>query len=389
MATSREVWRGVLAAVAALVAMAVVASGGLLLLDAGRVGGFGGLTAAVLALAVGGTAEFGAVPAGELPIAVRGGVGVTPLGVSLVGAVVLGWLLLRRRDGLLVRGAAAAVAFPAGLAVAAGFARGTVTLPGGGSSGGGGGGSVCGLPAVGRIGRDGAGDALGAGFSVPVWPVLAGALGWVLAVVGVCWLVARFRISLRGVLWASAGLAVVCLVVAWVLGGSAAAGGVLLVLPLVLFGVVSLGLGVPWALSSDGALSCVLDGVAPPTPGGPLTWVAVAALLGLGVVVAWPGGRDGTPLRRATRLAVRLGPVVGVASGVLALLSTVTVGLRLGAFGFSLPVLEARLAADPLIASGLGVVGGAVAGFAGGLLVGGFLRLASVPWPAWADRAGR
>ncbi|MEV8435747.1 streptophobe family protein [Actinosynnema sp. NPDC051121] len=388
MATSREVGRGVLAAVAALVAMAVVASAGLLLLDADRVGGFGGLTAAVVALAVGGTAEFGAAPAGELPLAVRGGVGVTPLGVSLVGAVVLGWLLLRRRDGLPVRGAAAAVAFPAGLAVVAGFARGTVTLPGR-AAGGGGGGSVCGLPAAGRIGRGGAGDALGAGFSVPVWPVLAGAVGWVLAVVGVCWLVARFRIALRGVLWASGGLTAVCLVVAWVSGGSAAAGGALLVLPVVLFGVVSLGLGVPWALSSDGALSCVLDGVAPPTPGGPPTWAAVALLLGLGVVVAWTGRWDGTPLRRATRLAVRLGPVVGVASGVLALLSTVTVGLRLGAFGFSLPVLEARLAADPLVATALGGAGGAAAGFAGSLLAGGFLRLASVSWPAWADRVGR
>ncbi|XVS67396.1 streptophobe family protein [Actinosynnema sp. CA-299493] len=265
MGTPKEVGRGVVAAVAALAAMAGVAAAGLSLLDADRIGGFGGLTAAVVALAVGGSAEVGAVPAGDLPFTVRGGVAVMPLGVSLAGAVVLGWLLLRRRDGLPARGAAAAVAFPAGLAAVAWSARGAVTLPGG-VTGGGSGAAVCGIPAMGPFGRGGSVDALGAGFAVPVWPALAGALGWVLVVVGVCLLVARFRavarfrVAVRGVLWTAAALTVVCLVGAWVFAGAAAAGAVLLVLPLVVSGAVSLGLGVPWAVTSDGALSCVLDG---------------------------------------------------------------------------------------------------------------------------------
>ncbi|MEU4766586.1 streptophobe family protein [Actinosynnema sp. NPDC023794] len=368
MVALREVYRGVVAAVAALGAMAGVAAAGLFLLDADRVGGFGRLTAAVVALAAGGSAEFGAVAAGDLPFAVRGGIAVVPLGVSLVGAVVLGWLLLRRRDGLLGRGAAAVVAFPAGLAAVAWSARGTVALPGG-ATGGGSGASACGMPATGPFGRGGALDALGAGFAVPVWPAAAGAVGWVLAVVGVCWLVTRFRVAVRGVVWTMVALTVVCLLVAWVFAGAAAAGAVLLGLPLVVLGALSLGLGVPWTLISDGALSCVLDAVGPPTPGGPLAWVAVVVLLGLGAVAARSGGRDGGPLRRAARVSVWLAPVVGAALGGAALLSRVSVELDIAAFGFTFSVLEARLAADPLVALGLGLVAGAAAGFSGSLLV--------------------
>ncbi|MCC8246254.1 streptophobe family protein [Saccharothrix luteola] len=366
MVTPREVCRGVVASVAALAAMVGVAAAGLLLLDADRIGGFGGLTAAVVALAVGGSVEFSA--AADLPFAVRGGVTVAPLGVSLVGAVVLAWLLLRRRDGLLGRGAAAVVAFPAGVAAVAWAARGTVALPGG-ATGGGSGASACGVPAAGPFGRGGSVDALGAGFAVPVWPAVAGAVGWVLAVVGVCWLVTRFRVAVRGVVWTTIALTVVCLLVAWVFSGAAAAGAVLLGLPLVVFGALSLGLGVPWTVTSDGALSCVLDAVGPPTPGGPLTWVAVAVLLGLGALVARSGGRDGGPLRRAARVSVWLAAVVGAALGGSAVLSRVTVELGVVAFGFTLPVLEARLAADPLVALGLGLAAGAAAGFSGSLLV--------------------
>lgn len=388
MVALREVCRGVVAAVVALAAMAGVAAAGLFLLDADRIGAFGGLTAAVVSLAAGGSAEFGAVPSGDLPFAVRGGVTVVPLGVSLVGAVVLGWLLLRGRDGLLGRGAAAVVAFPAGLAAVAWSARGTVTLPGG-ATGGGSGASACGVPAAGPFGRGGSVDALGAGFAVPVWSAAAGAVGWVLAVVGVCWLVTRFRVRVRGVVWTAVALTVACLLVASVSGGAAATGAVLLGLPVVVFGAVSLGLGVPWTLTSDGALSCVLDAVAPPAPGGPLTWVAAVVLLVLGVVVARSVGPDGGPLRRAARASTRLAPAVGAALAGSALLSRVSVELGIGAFGFTLPVLDARLAADPPAALGLGLVAGAAAGFAGSLLVDGSLRLASVSWPAWRDRDGR
>lgn len=401
MATRRDVWRGVVAAAAALGAMAGTAAAGLLLLDADRFGGVGRLTAAVVAMAVGGAiefgaiefgavefgaAEFGAVPAGDAPFSVRGGVGVVPSGVALVGAVVLGWLLLRHRDGLLVRGAVAAVAFPAGAVAVGASARGAVTPPGGAAVGGMSG--ACGLPAVGPLGRGGAVDAFDVAFSVPVGSVLMGAAGGVLAVVGVCWLVARFRIAVRGALWTAGGLAAACLLVAWALGGPVVAGGVLLLLPLIVFGVLSLGLGVPWTVGSDGALACVLDGVAPPAPGGPLTWAAVAVLLTLGVAAALAGGRGGGPLRRAARLGAVVGAVAGVALGVLALLSRASVRLDVDAFGFSFPVLDAWSAANPLAAVGLGGAAGAAAGLAGGLLVEGALRLASLWWPVWKDRAG-
>lgn len=373
MVTRRDVGHGVAAAVAALGAMAATAAAGVLLLDAGRFGGFGRVTAAVVAMAVGGSAEFGAVPASGPPVSMRGSVDVMPLGVALAGAVVLGWLLLRHRDGLLVRGAAAAVAFPVGAVAVAMAARGEVTPPGGGVAGGISG--VCGLPAIGPLGRGRSVDALSVGYSVPVWPVLAGAVVGVLAVVGVCWLVVRFRIAARGALWTVGGLVAACLLAGWALGGPAVAGGVLLLLPHIVFGVLSLGLGVPWTVSSEGALACVLDGVAPPSPGGPLTWVAAVLLLLLGVLTV----RGGRPLHRAAWL----GAAVGAVLGGLALLSRVSVRLGIGAFGFSVPVLDAGLVANPLAALALGGAGGTAAG----LLAGGLLRLASVSWPAWRDRA--
>ena len=166
-----------------------------------------------------------------------------------------------------------------------------------------------------------------------------------------------------------------CLLAAWAFGGPAVAGGVLLFLPLLVFGVFSLGLGVPWTVSSDGALACVLDGVAPPSPGGPLTWVAAVVLLAVGVLA----GRGGRLLHRAAWL----GAVVGVTLGGLALVSRVSVRLGIGAFGFSVPVLDAGLTANAPAALALGSAGGAAAG----LLAGGLLRLASVSWPAWRDRA--
>ncbi|WP_439657937.1 streptophobe family protein [Lentzea sp. HUAS TT2] len=374
MAVRRDVGRGVTAGVAALAAMAGVAAAGLLLLDAGRVGGFGRLTAAVVAMAVGGSAEFGAAP-GDARFAVRGGVEVVPSGVALAGAVVLGWLLLRHRDGLLVRGGAAATTFTAGAVAIALTARGTVTPPRGATGGLSG---ICGLPSASPLGRVGSVDSLGLGFSVPVGPVVAGAVCWVLAVVGVCRLVARFEISLRAPLWTVGALVAASLLLAWVLGAPAVAGGMLLLLPSVVFGVVSLGLGVPWTVESGGVLTCALDGVAPPAPGGWLTGVALVVLLALGVVTGLAIGRGDRPLVRAACG----GAVLGVSLGVLAWVSRPAARLGVEAFAFSVPVLEVRAAASLV---GAVLLGGA-AGVSGGLLVAGALRLTSVPWPAWRDR---
>ncbi|MEV6639299.1 streptophobe family protein [Amycolatopsis sp. NPDC051371] len=338
----REVARGLAAAVAALFAMAGVAAAGLALLGTGGVG----LTAAVVASAVGGRVEVEAMPAGVLPVAVRGELHVIPLGLSLAGAMVLGWLLLRRRDdGLLVRGAAAAVAFPAALTAIALLAKGKPPLPEGI-----GGGCVSAGPRLPWSGH------LDAGFSVAVGPAVLGGVVWALVVVGVCWLVARFPFVAKGfraARWPSAGLVVVCLAAAWTFGGAPAAGGVLLVLPQLVSGAVLLGLGVPWTVDTTGALSCVPD-IGHFTPG---LWVSGALLLGCGIAVA--------VRRRPLRRAAAAGAVVGGVSTVMTLLSHVSLDVAVTAFGFSVPVLDARLTANPLLA----LLAGALAGFAGCLLV--------------------
>ncbi|WP_410673846.1 streptophobe family protein [Amycolatopsis sp. cmx-4-68] len=360
----REAGRGIAAAMGALSAMAFVAVVALMLLDAGRFGGLVAVTAAVVALAVGGSVEVVASPGGGLPITVHGSVHLVPLGISLVGAVVLGALLLRRgQDGLAVRVAAAAVAFPAGLAAVALAARGglALQLPIGSSGG-------CvrtpNLPF-----RGGFPAPLSAGFTVDVVSTVAAAAGWVLVVGGVCWAALRFRAfaaGLRGSLVAVGVLTAVCLLVAGTFGGAAAAGGVLLVLPQVVAAVLVLGLGVPMTLPCGAAPS--------------LAWVAAVVLLGCGIVVAArTRARPGGPLRRAAGLAVRLGPAIGVTLAVTTWLSRVSLDLSVAVFSFSIPVLGA----NPLLALAAGLAGGALAGFAGSLLVDGFRNRSSVSSRTW------
>ncbi|OXM63340.1 streptophobe family protein [Amycolatopsis vastitatis] len=361
----REVGRGLGAAGAALLAMAGVAAAGLALLGAGRAGGFGALTAAVVALAAGGTADIGAAPAGGLPVAVRGSLHLLPLGVSLAGAAVLGWVLLRRReDGLLVRGAVAAAAFAAGLAAFALAAQGKLSLPDGITTG--------------SCVRNGGSRRLPVSgeFSVAVAPAVAGAVVWAFVVVGVCRLVTRFPVvagKLRAVGWLASGIALLCLAAAWTAGGAAAAGAVLLVLPQLVAGAVLAGLGVPWTISSAGPLSCAPDF----SPGGPLSWVAAALLLACGIALR--SHRPGDPLRRAVASAVRLGPVAGATLAVVTLLSRVSLDVGVSAFGMSLPVLGVQVTANPLLSLVAGLAGGAVAGFAGSLLADGI----SVSSRAW------
>ncbi|QKV73465.1 streptophobe family protein [Amycolatopsis sp. Hca4] len=365
----REVGRGLLAATAAVLAMAAVAAAGLALLGAGRVGDFGALTAAVVALAAGGSVEAGAVPAGGLPVAVRGGLDVLPLGVSLTGAVVLGALLLRRRRGteVLVRGAVAAVALPAALAVIALLARGPLRMPDRLTAGGIGG---CGPAAAGPA-RLPLAVRFEAGFSVAVGPVVVGAVAGTLVVIGCCWLVTRFpgaAAGARALRWPAAGSAVVCLAAAWTFGGAAAAGGVLLVLPQLVCAAVLSGLGVPWTLSSSGGFACALP-AAPIAPGGPLLWPAAVVLLGAGLAFAAGSRLPGGPLRRAAARTARFAPATAAVLAVVALLSRVSADVTVGAFGLSLPVFAARLTANPLHALLAGLVGGALAGFTGSLLV--------------------
>ncbi|MBE1499371.1 MYXO-CTERM domain-containing protein [Amycolatopsis lexingtonensis] len=380
----REVVRGLAAAAAAVLAMAGVAAAGLLLLGGEQAGS---ATGAVVAVAVGGSVDLQAAAAGGLPVGLSGDLHGMPLGVSLAGALVLGWLLLRRREGLLVRGGVAVVAFTGAVGAVAVWAAGKVSLPGGAGAPRG-----CGparLPGTGLSARVGqalpgklGGPFAGAGglgtgpsapagspthleaaFSVALGPTLAAALVWGLVVVGACWLIARFptiATTLRTLRWPLAAFTVVCLAAAGVLGGGAAAGAVLLLLPQLLPAVVLTGLGVPWQLGTTGLLSCAPDTTFPATH-----WIAGVVLLGLGIAVALRRRRP--PLRQAAELAAVVG---GVLAGT-ALLSRFAVDLSVTAFGFSVPVLGADLAANPLLALAAGVAGGAVAGFAGSLLVRG------------------
>jgi hypothetical protein len=364
----RDVCRGLAAAAAAVLVMAGVALAALLLLGAGRFGDLTALTATVVALAVGGSADVVAAPAGALPIAVHGTVDVMPLGVSLAGAVVLGALVLRHgRDGLAVRAATAAVAVLAGLATISVLAQGSLALR---LPGGSGGGSACG-PGTGAVSRSG--GAVDAGFSAAFVPTVAAAAVWTLVVIGAGALVARFPAVTAGLRVAATvfGVFTACgVLIAGAFGGAAAAGGVLLFLPQVVSGVLLLGLGVPWTLTSDGVHSCALNGIEPFSPGGTLIWVPVVAMVTCAIVVAARTGH-GRPLRRAGVFAV----VTGVAAAVVTLLSRMSVDLDVTAFGLSIPVIDARLSANPLLA----FAAGAVAGFASGLLAGAI----SVSSRAW------
>jgi hypothetical protein len=397
--TARDIGRGLVAAAGALLAMAGTATAGLLLLDAVplpkpglSVGGVRGgrlerLTAAVVAMAAGGPVDVGVTPAGGLPITVQGRIEVLPLGVSLVGAVVLGTLLLGRgRSGLLVRGASATVAFTAGLGAVAAAARGTLTLPSGSARAAGGGVGACAsgtrTPFAGT-----SVDQLEAGFSTAIGPTVAGAAVGALAVVGLCWLAVRFPAvagTLRAARWPVAGAGIVGVLGAWAVGGPAVAGGVLLALPLVVGGALLLGLGVPWGFSSGGMLSCVVDGGWSPPGRGALVVLSGAVLLACAVAVAarTGGDRAGGPLRRAAGLAVRFAPVVAAVLVVLTLLSRVSVELGVQAFIIAVPVLDLRLAASPGVALAAGLGAGAVAGFAASLLVDAVRSRTSVGWRA-------
>lgn len=405
--TGRDLYGGLIAAAGGLLAMACTAAAGLLLVGAERIGELAELTAAVVALAVGGPVDVLARPATGLPVALQGGVQVMPLGVSLAGAVVLGGLLLRRgKDRLLVRGLASAVALPAGLAAVALLARGALKLqlPTGawsarsgfgtasctrdssgqppGCSGGmwqlAGGGPGVPLPS--------GGSALDASFSVVVGQTALGGAGFALAVAGVCWLLARFHLTarLRVVVGTAGAVTAVCLIAAWVSAGAAAAGGVLLALPLAVFGMLLLGLGVPWTFSSDGLISCAAN---PNVPIG-LTGLSVAVLLACAIAVAARRtGPPGRPLRRAAILAAQFALVVGGVLTSMALLVRVSVQVGIEAFFFQRTVLEAQVATNPLIALALGLAAGGLAGFAGSLLVDGLRQgRASLSWRAWSER---
>ncbi|MFE1458713.1 streptophobe family protein [Streptomyces sp. NPDC058735] len=195
----------------ALIGMAGTAALGLRLLEADAAGSWGPMTAAVVALAARGSVT----PSGDVSAFGLSGaeaetaIEITPLGVSLVGALVLSWFFLRslRAAGvviappeLLARAGAVVALFVAMLGGLAWAGRDVVTIDGGSLglddvTGGDGGPEVPGLGDVGGLLPDRLGDLVDArasvGFTVDTAPTLLGGLGWAAGVLLVALLASR------------------------------------------------------------------------------------------------------------------------------------------------------------------------------------------------------
>ncbi|MFF7563273.1 streptophobe family protein, partial [Streptomyces pseudovenezuelae] len=200
----------------ALIGMAGAAALGLHLLEADSAASLGPMTAAVVALAAGGSVT----PSGDVSAFGLTGaqaataIEITPLGVSLVGAVLLSWFFLRSLRGagaviapseLLARAGSVVVLFTAMMGGLAWAGHDVITIDGGAlgldklpGAGGGGGLDIPGLGDVGDIGGllpDRIGDLVDAkaavGFTVDTAPTLLGGLGWSVGILLVALLASR------------------------------------------------------------------------------------------------------------------------------------------------------------------------------------------------------
>ncbi|WP_354670077.1 streptophobe family protein [Streptomyces sp. S.PNR 29] len=336
----------------ALIGMAGTAALGLHLLQADAAGSLGPMTAAVVALGAGGSVT----PSGDASVFGLAGaeassaIEITPLGVSLVGAVLLSYFFLRslRATGvavasteLLARAGAVVALFVAmlgGLAWAGhdvitidGGSLGLDDLPGGGVGDGGAG--IPGIGGVGGIGDllpDQIGDLIDAeasvGFTVDTAPTLLGGLGWSAGVLVIALLASRHTPLPRGgeavhrVVRPAVSALVTVLLLAAAAGFAAAAyaaigddhprriaGAALLGAPNGAWLGMSLGLFVPWDGRATGELARLL-----PDPMDDLLRVGTDQNVTLG------------------RLAELDGHVwlLGVAAATTMLLAGVLVGLR-------------------------------------------------------------
>jgi len=201
----------------ALIGMAGTAALGLHLLGADASASLGPMTAAVVALGAGGSVT----PSGDVSaFGLKGAeahtaVTITPLGVSLVGALLLSWFFLRslRTAGvvvepaeLLARAGAVVALFVATLGGLAWAGHDVITIDGGslgldklpGGGGGGGGVNIPGLGDIGDIGGllpDKIGNLIHAkaavGFTVDTAATLLGGLGWSAGVLLIALLASR------------------------------------------------------------------------------------------------------------------------------------------------------------------------------------------------------
>ncbi|MFI9615987.1 streptophobe family protein [Streptomyces sp. NPDC052023] len=334
----------------ALIGMAGTAALGLRLLQADSAGSLGPMTAAVVALGAGGSVTpSGDVSAFGLKGAeVTTAVEITPLGVSLVGALLLSWFFLRslraagvviRASELLARAGAVVVLFVAALGVPAwaghdvvtidGGALGLDDLPGGSESGGI---EIPGLGDVGDVGGllpDRMGDLIDAeaavGFGVDTAPTLLGGLGWATGVLLIALLASRRTPLPRGweavhrVVRPAVSALVTVMLVAVAAGLAAAAyaaigddrprwiaGAALLGAPNGVWLGIPVGLFVPWHGEASGALTRFLP--------DPLDDLLV-------------GSDQPVTLGRLAELDGRVW-LLGVAAAIMMLLAGVLVGVR-------------------------------------------------------------
>ncbi|MEU6773054.1 streptophobe family protein [Streptomyces sp. NPDC046759] len=397
-------WKDVaLSAVAAvswaLIGMAGTAALGLHLLRADAAGSSGPMTAAVVALGAGGSVT----PSGDVSAfgvkgtAAHSAIEITPLGVSLVGALLLSWFFLRslRTAGvvvapaeLLARAGTVVALFVAMLGGLAWAGHDVVTIDGGaltpgrlpGTGGKGGGGLT--LPGLGDVSGllpDRLGDLVHAkaavGFTVNTSATLLGGAGWCAGVLLLSLLASRRAPLPRG--WSvvhravrpAVSALVTVLLVAVAAGVAAAAyaatgddhpgrvaGAALLGAPNGVWLGLPLGLFVPWDGHATGLLRRFLPhpldqllaarSERPVTLGrladldGRVWLLAVAAALAMllaGVLTAvrTPVGRqsDGA-LGSAGRCALRLGLATALALPLLAWLADVSVSSSLSVLGF-------------------------------------------------------
>ncbi|MGW0915580.1 streptophobe family protein [Streptomyces sp. NPDC002784] len=430
-------WVGVLlSAVAAvswaLIGMAGTAALGLRLLEADTAGSLGPMTAAVVALGAGGSvtpsgdvSAFGLTGA-EATTAIE----ITPLGVSLVGALLLSWFFLRsvRAAGVVIAPAelaaragavvALSVAMLGGLAWAGddvitfdGSALGLDELPGGG---GGGGVEIPGLGDIGDIGGllpDQIGDLIDAeaavGFTVDTAPTLLGGACWSAGILLIALLASRRTPLPAG--WAAlhrvvrpAVSALVGVLLMAVLAGFAAAayaligddnpkriaGAALLGAPNGVWLGIPIGLFVPWDGEAAGPLAqflpdplddLLVDSDRAVTLGrlaeldGRVWLLGVAAamamlLAGVLTAVRTPVVRGSGALGLAGRCALRLGIVTALALPLLAWLTEVSVDASLAVLGVDAFAATVELHGQLGAALLLGAAWGAGAGATGALM---------------------
>ncbi|MGW0765204.1 streptophobe family protein [Streptomyces sp. NPDC002676] len=417
----------------ALIGMAGTAALGLHLLRADSTGSLGPMTAAVVALGAGGSVS----PSGDVSaFGLKGAeahtaVEITPLGVSLVGALLLSWFFLRslRTAGVVVApaellaraGAVVAlfVAMTAGLAWAGhdvitidGGSLGLGGLPGGGG-GKGGGLHLPGLGDVGGLLPDRIGDLIHAraavGFTVDTAPTVLGGLGWSAGVLLLALLASRRTPLPHGwdpvhrVVRPAVSALVTVLLTAVAAGLAAAAyaaigdehprriaGAALLGAPNGVWLGVPLGLYVPWDGRATGALSTLLphplDQLLDAHSGRSVTLGRLAGLdgrvwlLGVAAVLMMVLAGVLTAVRTppapgscgvaafAGRCALRLGVATALALPLLAWLTGVSVDASLSVLGFDAFGAGIALHGHLTTALLLGAAWGAGAGATGALL---------------------